>query len=86
MRLRLLPEAGLLQRVLAVLAHVLVVLVEASQPASLAELHVGAELLEVGLALVDEAIIALLPDNLPSLMSYFYSRQGLGVRTANSLI
>lgn len=41
---------------------------------------------EVGLALVDEAIIALLPDNLPSLMAYFYSRQGLGVRTANSLI
>ncbi|MEP7286794.1 MAG: Ig-like domain-containing protein [Chloroflexota bacterium] len=41
---------------------------------------------EVGLALVDEAIISLMPDNLPSLMSYFYSRQGLGVRTANTLI
>jgi hypothetical protein len=41
---------------------------------------------EVGLALVDEAIIALMPDDLPSLMAYFYSRQGLGVRTANSLI
>ncbi len=41
---------------------------------------------EVGLALVDESILALLPDDLPSLMAYFYSRQGLGVRTANSLI
>ncbi|MCC7207023.1 MAG: Ig-like domain-containing protein, partial [Anaerolineae bacterium] len=41
---------------------------------------------EVGLALVDEAVLALLPDNLPSLMAYFYSRQGLGVRTANALI
>jgi len=41
---------------------------------------------EVGLALVDEAILSLMPDNLPSLMAYFYSRQGLGVRTANSLI
>ncbi len=41
---------------------------------------------EVGLALVDESILALLPDDLPSLMGYFYSRQGLGVRTANSLI
>lgn len=41
---------------------------------------------EVGLALVDEAILSLMPDNLPSLMSYFYYRQGLGVRTANALI
>ncbi|MCC7209727.1 MAG: hypothetical protein IT323_20630, partial [Anaerolineae bacterium] len=41
---------------------------------------------EIGLALVDEAVLALLPDNLPSLMAYFYSRQGLGVRTANALI
>jgi len=41
---------------------------------------------EVGLALVDEAVLSLLPDNLPSLMAYFYSRLGLGVRTANALI
>ncbi len=41
---------------------------------------------EVGLALVDESILSLMPDDLPSLMSYFYSEQGLGVRTANSLI
>jgi uncharacterized protein YfaS (alpha-2-macroglobulin family) len=41
---------------------------------------------EVGLALVDEAVLSLLPDDLPSLMDYFYSRQGLGVRSANSLI
>lgn len=41
---------------------------------------------EVGLALVDEANLALLPDNLPSLMAYFYSRQGLGVLTGNPLI
>lgn len=41
---------------------------------------------EVGLALVDEAILALMPDDLPSLMAYFYSRQGLGIRTANALI
>jgi alpha-2-macroglobulin len=41
---------------------------------------------EVGLALVDEAVLALMPDDLPSLMAYFYSRQGLGIRTANALI
>jgi len=30
--------------------------------------------------------LSLMPDDLPSLMSYFYSSQGLGVRTANALI
>ena len=31
---------------------------------------------QVGLALVDESILSLMPDDLPSLMSYFYSSQG----------
>jgi uncharacterized protein YfaS (alpha-2-macroglobulin family) len=40
---------------------------------------------EVGLAVVDEAVLSLAQPNAPAILSAFYSVRGLGVRTADSL-
>jgi uncharacterized protein YfaS (alpha-2-macroglobulin family) len=40
---------------------------------------------EVGLAVVDEAVLSLAPPNAPAILSAFYGERGLGVRTADSL-
>ena len=40
---------------------------------------------EVGLAVVDEAVLSLAAPNAPSIVEAFYSQRGLGIRTADSL-
>ena len=41
---------------------------------------------EVGLAVVDKAVLLLAEPNAPSILEGFYGRRGLGVRTGNSLL
>jgi uncharacterized protein YfaS (alpha-2-macroglobulin family) len=41
---------------------------------------------QVGLALIDKAILSLQSDDTPSLLDYFYAKHGLAVRTATTLV
>ncbi|HLY29255.1 MAG TPA: Ig-like domain-containing protein, partial [Aggregatilineales bacterium] len=40
---------------------------------------------EVGLAMVDEAALSLLPDQSTPILDHFYGKQGLGIRTSSTL-